>query len=196
MKKNVDIPAAEIQTFTKKELTSAEKSLSLIENFEIRSSSDFEFAANALREVAIKHDAIDNKRKDWVGPLSKVVKDINSTFKPVLDSLKSSEKELKGVLGAYKIRAEDREKEIWDLCEADPNIVRSLLEEAKGLTLPEVKGLSIKRVFEGHVTDTDAIPKEFLVPDLKKLQEASMEGDPDIPGWTVSATTQVRTSRK
>lgn len=172
-------------------------------SIEISHSEDLAFAADALKSIAEKHDTIDAKRKTWVDPLNRVVKDINATFKPVLDSLKKLETGLKVKIGQYHATAERERVRLLEEAgraassSTDFNTAESLIARAELLDVPKVDGLGVRMIWTGEVVDAKAIPREYLTPDIKKLLAVTEAGgaDPQISGWRAFPIPRVSTKR-
>jgi hypothetical protein len=202
--KVLDFPKArEVDEFAKGARADAEGALEIVRALQIVTAPEYEFAGNALREVAERHDALDDKRKSWVEPLKSVAKDIDATFKPLLSALKEAEETLKEKIGAYRVAMELARAEVLRDASAaiqagDATTAERLISGADALVVGEVAGVSVKAVWSGEVLDASAIPREFLVPDLAKLEALTKAAgeDPKIPGWRAFPTTQVRTARK
>lgn len=185
------------------EETQVRTTIEFLEAFQIVSVEDYEIAAQALKELAEKHDAFDAKRKAWVNPLKAVAKDIDATFREVLQSLKRGEEILRDRIGAYRVRTEQTRGELI-ACAAekaqagDHAGAQAMIEDAAEFIPPEVEGLSVKVRWTGEVIDSGAIPREYLIPDVAKLAAVTQarEQDPKIPGWRAFPEAAVRTSRK
>jgi hypothetical protein len=194
--------SAEIASMVSAEKTEVDELKNYLDAVKIEKQADLDFAAEALRSIAEKHDALDTKRKSWVNPLNRVVKDINATFKPVLDVLKRAESGLKQKIGEYHVKAERERLRLLEEASkaASKNAQKraeSLIEKAELLDVEQVDGLGVKMVWTGEVVDAAKIPREYLVPDLKKLLAVTEAGasDPKIPGWRAWQTANVRTRR-
>lgn len=198
-KKSTETPefltAKDFVSTVKKEV---DQSVDLVKKFEITNQSEYSFAENALHECAKKHDELDKKRKSWVDPLNKVIKDINATFKPVLVSLKDAEATLKQKLGDYVLAQETKRKELLAEISEEPDRALEIIEHAEEYLPPTSQTASAKIEWSGEVINADLIPREYLVPDLKKLQAITKAfgKDPEIPGWRAFEVANIRTSRE
>jgi hypothetical protein len=203
---------AEIRKDVTVELAEATEVLDLVRRAEISTAADYEFAGGALKEVACKHDTIEERRDDRLVSFKAVVKNITSTFKPVLDAYAESERIWKDKIGSWAI---DREAKRSDLLkrasrafEADKKDEgQALVREAEDLDVPKLEGVSVATKWTGEVIDAELLIKAVLegkvssevlavnTSALLALTEAR-QGDPEIPGWKVSTKAAVRTSRK
>jgi hypothetical protein len=194
--------SAEIASMVSAEKTEVDELKNYLDAVHIEKQADLDFAAEALRSIAEKHDALDTKRKSWVNPLNRVVKDINATFRPVLDALKRAESGLKQKIGEYHVKTEHErlallEKASKAASKNAPKKAEALIEKAELLDVEQVDGLGVKMVWTGEVIDATKIPREYLMPDGKKLLAVTEAGasDPKIPGWRAWQTANVRTRR-
>lgn len=189
----------EVDAFIAEVRTDAEKALEFIRAVQIQKAADREFAANALKEVAARHDMIDAKRKKWVEPLKAVTSDIDATFRPVTKLLKEAIDVLKTKIGAWDVeQAYERERLLRETSEAlkRGEADQALLAYAEAGEIQQAGGSKI--VWTGEVVDPAAIPREYLCPDVAKLEALTRAAgaDPGIPGWRAYAKAEIRTSRK
>lgn len=194
--------SAEVASMVTAEKTEVDELKNYLDAVKIEGQADLDFAAEALRSVAEKHDAIDEKRKSWVNPLNRVTRDINATFKPVLDVLKRAESGLKRKIGEYHVKAERERLALLEQASKaasknSPKKAEALIEKADLLDVEQIDGLGVSMAWSGEVVDATKIPREYLVPDVKKLLAVTTAGgsDPKIPGWRAFQTANVRTRR-
>jgi hypothetical protein len=196
-------PRAEVDEFIGESKKDIDASLATIRKLSIKKPAELEFAGSALKEVAHRHDVIDKKRKSWVEPLKAVAKDIDKTFKPLLDGLKAAEQILKDKIGEYHVAGElARAALLKDASKAiqsgNQGAAEAALAQADKFVPSVVEGVTATTYWTGEVIDAAAIPREYLMPDVAKLEamtKATGE-DPKIPGWRAFPTSAVRTSRK
>jgi len=96
---------------------------------------------------------------------------------------------------AQRKRIEDeRIKQAEKVSEAGrPDLADKILSEKIVVAAPEppkvaaVAGSVMKENWKGHVIDESVLPREFMTPDLVKLNKVTkaMKGDTKIPGWEV-----------
>lgn len=70
--------------------------------------------------------------------------------------------------------------------------------EAASADVVDLAGVSVREEWTGEVVDAALIPREYLCPDVAKLEAITRAtaGDPKIPGWRAFSRPAVRTSRK
>lgn len=174
--------------------TDAENALGLIEQLSIASPEDLDTAVTWTAEVKKKFTEIDEKRKSWVDPLRAVIDDINATFKPALDALKTAEKTIKNSISGYvNESSEKRDALLAEAGSKSNGSQTALLEKADELIPPKIKGLSIREKWTGEIFDMDTLLDwiiendryDLLVPNVKALESVTKTAgrDPGIPGW-------------
>ena len=193
----------EIDQFVDLTRKDADKTLKLITKFEISNPAEYAFACNALKEIAYRHDVTDAKRKELAAHAQKVIDEINATFKAATEPLKDGEAMLREKLGAYVVACTQKRATL--LRQASTAIqagnsseAEVLIAEAEKFMPTKVEGVSVKAKWTGDVIDPEAIPREYLVPNIKALEQVTQQKgyDPEIPGWRAYPTGAVRTSRK
>jgi hypothetical protein len=202
--KTVEMPKLEIiKSEIVENVSEAKNVAKIVASMEIESQADYEFACNAVREAAEKHDVIDAKRKSWVDPLNAVVKDINATFRPVLKAWKDTEEHLRQLIAGYVAAKEAKRTELLNAAVTASRLgkgdrAESLIEKAESSIVDSVAGVSATVTWQGEVIDAAAIPAEYLIPNVAKLNAltAATGGDPKIPGWRAFPTADLRVSRK
>jgi hypothetical protein len=188
--------------FVVSEKPGVDEALGMIRAIVIEDATALASAGEVVREVARRHDAIDAKRKSWVEPLKRVAKDIDATFKPLLDALKEAEKLLKDKIGSYALaQAAARTKAIaaaGALSQSDPEAASAAIAEAVALEAPKLDGVGATIEWDGEVIDAALIPREYLIPDVAALRAMTKAAarDPKIPGWRAFQRATVRTARK
>jgi len=193
---------AEVDEFTKAATEDAVAVLEFVGRVAIAKPADREFASNALSEIAAKHDAWEAKRLKWVKPLKAVASDIDASFRPATKALAKAIDELKAKIGAWDVeQAQKRSALLSASAEAARDGNAAAAEKAyekAAAFVPAEGGAGSKIYWTGEVIDAAAIPREYLTPDLDKLQAVTKAhgADPGIPGWRTFPDAAVRTSRK
>jgi hypothetical protein len=195
-------PFGEVDAFTQALTLDAQGVLAFVERLVIAQASDREVASNALTQIAQHHDTADAKRKKWVSPLKAVASDIDATFRPALQHLKKAEVMLKTKIGQFDVVQEDaRRKALAQtaVAAAAGNQVAAERAYAKAEEhAPPDTGASSKLYWTGEVIDAALVPREFLMPDVAKLEAITRARgeDPRIAGWRAFQVADVRTSRR
>ena len=117
-------------------------------------------------------DRIEAQRKTWGDPLRKLVSVINARCKEVQEPLAVLERDLKARLVSYESNRDE--------------------------PAPTGSGRSVRSVRGFEIEDAAAIPRDYLVPDLKTLGALAKRDDPPaIPGvrWTSHKQVAIKAER-
>ena len=188
MKNQVVVPdRAKIDAGVRSYVAEARELLEAVCSVEIASVADYAAAAETTAELKARREAVDARRRSWVDPLNVVIRSINAAFKPAIDALEGAERALRDKIVAYSDRqASAHEEAVREIAAAPTQAGRAeahaRLSEA---VVPRVEGLALVETWDGEVMDASKLPREYLVPDVRKLLEATRAagGDPKIPGW-------------
>lgn len=193
----------EIATFITTSQSDAEAGLSLIAELTIKTPAEREFAANALKEFATRHDTADAKRKAWVGPLKAVTADIDATFRPLLQVYKRGEAILKDKIGRYDVaQAQARRTALEAAAKASAAgheaQAAKAIAKAEAYVAAPTPGNTSTLYWTGEVLDAALVPREYCTPDLAMLEAVTkaLGADPKIPGWRAFEAAAVKTSRR
>jgi len=200
-------PSTEITETVKQFLQDTQESVGLIAETEIKSHQDLQTCTSWVNSIKEQQKIVDEQRKSFTAPLSNVVKEINSFFKPVLDSLSSAEVGLKDKIGTYiKVTTSQRDQALAAVGSAETSKEKiQLIEEADKLQIPEIEGLSIRESISGEMIDEGAFLRwaicqgdtKFISPNIEAIKKLTKElgDDPDIPGWKVSLNKSIVISK-
>ena len=194
--KNAVAPDRAALSAARADATEARGLLEAARSVEIASASDYAAAAETAAELRAMREAVEARRRSWVDPLNAVVRSINAAFKPAFDTLAGAERAMRDKIVAYSdSQAAAHEEAVREIAAAPTQAGRedahARLSEA---VVPRVEGLSLVETWEGEVVDAAKLPREYLVPDVRKLLEATRAagGDPEIPGWRAIRKTGTR----
>jgi len=130
---------------------------------------------------------IDNKRKSIVDPMNKAKQEVQDLFKPMLAKVDEAIMSISVVITEYaqeqarkqKAIEDQKAKELAELeakqKEADPadiaeSIALDIRKEAIESTVTEtVKIKGITTLYSAEVVDINEIPREYMIPDMVKL---------------------------
>ena len=158
----------------------------------IDDDDSYRAGAELVASIKAHYEKVEGLRRSWVDPLNGVVASINKFFKPITTALERSEEVLKGKLSLF-IESQSKERDRFiaaasKFSEAGKMTSASeMLASAGDCIVPKVAGLAVRETWDGFVDDPSAIPREYLVPDLKALLAVTRvrKGDTNIPGWKV-----------
>lgn len=160
-------------------------------------------AVKMIAEMKDARDAVDTKRRSFIDPLRKSIAAIDDFFGPAIESLEECERILKERIDAFVQRqGAERDRMLLEAGDAarDGNreMAAALVMTADARIVEKVPGLAIRETWDGEVVDAAALPREYLVPDMKALRARtqSTKGDPQIPGWRAFVKRVVAITRK
>mgnify|MGYP001578203381 FL=1 len=194
--KNAVTSDREALSAARADATEARGLLEAARSVEIASASDYAAAAETAAELRAMREAVEARRRSWVDPLNAVVRSINAAFKPAFDTLAGAERAMRDKIVAYsEAQSTAHEAAVREIAAAPTQAGRedahARLSEA---VVPRIEGLSLVETWDGEVVDASKLPREYLVPDVRKLLEATRAagGDPKIPGWRAVRKTGTR----
>lgn len=190
----------------KKERDSIAKILVVTNETEKKAASD------VLKLVKGAISKSEEKKKTWIQPLKNLIKQYSEEFDNPISELLEKEKEIKNAILTYdkqqeilrleeqiklkKIQeTEAKKKELLANQEElrgndlDAEIFRQQAEIVRSITpiVPpqeKIKGLSTKKIWKMRVVNPTLLPKEYLMPNEKMLNEIARatKGSLNIPG--------------
>ena len=173
---------------SKKEIVTQEE-LSLVEKDEkkaqkalqIKTDNDVENAAEELVYLKTSVDALEEKRKEYIGPAQETINRINIDFKKLTEPRKSAVEMLKEaivtyVAGRYK-EMKEKEKEIQTELK-DRSLV---LDNGLNKVVCSTGELRFRKSTNIKVTNRNNVPEKFWILDKKAIEKAIDSGE-DVPG--------------
>jgi len=179
-----------------KEVAEYNNQISLVvekaEGLTIVSKEDMVVASDVLDEVKKVEKSIVDRKKEITGPLMTALASARGLFKP----LEEGHKEAKGIIKVkmldYTVAEEERieiEKErVVKRVEKGTMRVDTGIKKMEGIgdAPKSFEGTnsktSIRKITKLRITDESLIPREYLIPDMKKLTEAVLKDNLEVPG--------------
>lgn len=188
--------------------------------FKIVTAQDYEDSAGMLKKVMASKKRLEDLRTAITGPLNASLKAVNDLFRAPAEKLVAVERQIKGEIGRYadeqdRIRREEQRKadeearKQREKLEAQARKAEESGKAEKAETLqqraetivapviqrepPKVTGVSMREVARFEITDASQLPREYLVPDEKKIRGvvAALKTGANIPGVRVWMERQV-----
>lgn len=189
--------------------TAAQQVLAAAEALVVQDSDTAASAAAFIKRIKSVRDEADRARKSITAPLDAAKKAAMALFKPGFDVCDAAEAKARGKLVAYERVREEEERRAREAAEAAQREAEAKLAKAKSakaiaaaqeqlaeaaeskalatvqFAAPAAAGVSFRLLPRGEVTDAAVLPREYLMPDVTKLIEATKlaGGDPNIAGW-------------
>jgi len=160
---------------------------------EVGDRDDATTLAQIAADCKARREDIDEQRKRITTPLREALAEVNGLFKPAIETLQKTETAIKALIVAWRqhsIDEGDRLLESAGLLGNPDDITRAVTLRGAPDKIP---GVQIRRTWSGSVIDADAIPRAFMVPDVKALEQMTKaaNGRPQIPGWAPEEKTTI-----
>ncbi len=185
---------------TKSLIVIAEQLGEKYQKFEVQTNEEYSNAFSLCREIKNKYNDLEAKRREITTPLDETKKRIMELFRKPLDILSNAERIIKGAAIKFQndqeiIRqAEERRLRAIQEKEAERLRKRVVKAEEKGQTekaeqlkeqanfvettapvvqtkVDEIEGVFTKILWRHKIIDATKIPREYLIPDDKKLSD-------------------------
>lgn len=150
-------------------------------------------AAGFLQTVKAESKAIAAMKKRALDPLKETEKEIRNWFRAVEDQLKELESTLKSAIGEYELAEKERQRKAFAAA-AEAHKAGDHIEARAALVAANAHagakrpaGTSTREVWEAHIVDESAVPRDWCVPDEKRIaalarQTPAGENPPKIAG--------------
>jgi hypothetical protein len=177
----------------------------------IKDQVGYEEAAIALKQLKARAAALEEERTKITKPMDAAKKAVMDLFRKPAEFLGEAERIVKASMVTYsneqerirkaeqarldEIARKEREKIAAQAAKAEAagktEKAEALQEKAQNIAAPVVEstvektsGISYRTVYEFEIVDAEAIPREWMIPDLKAIGGAvrSTQGKINIPG--------------
>ena len=181
-----------------KELTPIKAQVSKLENqanaVSIESQEGYESAIDLVSKLKETGSEIKYKKESITKPLNEALRNVRDMFRPIEDQFANAERIIKNKLLDYKrkkdeeARAEEARvaarvaKGTMKLETAEKKM--DSIERVENTTRGKVGQVQIKKIRKVRVTDENAIPRKYLVPDMVVIRQDAL-GGVEIPGIEV-----------
>lgn len=154
--------------------------LQVVNAHAIHDQSSFAYASDLLKLAKERWKFYEDRRTAVTGPLNAALREVNSWFKPVQEPYKQIEMILKSKIAQYtlaeKARAEQAMQQAAVAIQAGNAAAAAQHVAAMG-PAPVAQGISVKEYWDFEVVDENAVPREFLSVDPRKIQAAIWYAD-------------------
>ena len=181
-----------------KELAPIKAQVSKLENqataVTIESQEGYGQAIDLVSKLKETGSEIKNKKESITKPLNEALRNVRDMFRPIEDQFANAERIIKNKLLDYKrkkdeeARAEEARvaarvaKGTMKLETAEKKM--DSIERVENTTRGKVGQVQIKKIRKVRVTDENAIPRKYLVPDMVVIRQDAL-GGVEIPGIEV-----------
>ena len=153
--------------------------------FTVNSKDDMEAGNALLKEVKAVSDVITERKEKIVRPLMASLASVRDLFKPLEITLDTAKKDIKAKMLAWQIEEDARiakeEDRIAKRIEKGTMKAETAVSKLEQLKESAPKS-NIRILVKVRVVNEAEIPREYLVPDLKKITEAIIQHGLVVPG--------------
>jgi len=157
---------------------------------------DAKGATDDLSMIAGLKKTVEDRRKEYVGPLNDRVKSINNLFKTITEPLEEADRITRRKVLDYRAEQERKRQEAEAINQAKLDLAKREMElngeitvDTKPVEVPQVTKMTrgalgtagTAKVWKWQVEDITKIPLTFLTTDDKKILKA-VQGGQVIPG--------------
>ena len=157
----------------------------------IETQEEYEKAVDIVSKLKATGSEIKNKKESLTKPLNEALRSARELFKPIEDQFDNAERIIKDKLLAYK-RKKDEEARAEEAKIAAKVASGKLkletaekkmdaVERVENTTRGKVGQVQIKRIRKVRITDQNAVPRKYLVPDMVMIRQDALGGI-EIPG--------------
>lgn len=168
----------------KSEIETVTQSLELIRSFKIDSEERKELAAEILRDIKARYNAVEEQRTGITKPLLATKRRIDALFKPLKDGLQEAERQMKSKIAIYvEERAEANRRALEAVAgTADEVEAAKALADIRPAAPPD--GVSIRHTWDPVITNPNEVPREYCMPDVMLLKQRAhdRDGQLEVPG--------------
>jgi hypothetical protein len=198
----------------------AQSALAQVQAVKVITPQDYESLASLVKDIKGRWVAIDEERKKLKRPIDAAAAAVQNFFKAPLDALQRAEVLGKNKLAVYFQAQQKIQREQQAMADAKSRAERERLEaraavaaekgndeKAQALQdsanaivaptilreVPNVSGVSTRTIKRFEIIDASLLPREYLMPDEKKIRGvvAALGFDANIPGVRVYEDTVI-----
>lgn len=169
-------------------------------NIVIRTKDEYSAAGDAIKTINYKIKQVEAKRVEYTKPLLDQKKLIDEDFKGIIEPLKKVVANIKAEMlkwmQAEKKRLDEEQKRIEE--EAMERAKKEKLAEVEVAVVNDIKKQygnistsSVRKEWKWKVVDETKIPREFLVVNSLKINQAVRNGEREIAGLEIYEDEQV-----
>jgi hypothetical protein len=166
----------------------------------IDNDTDVRVATNDLSTIAKLKKALEEKRKEYIGPINEHLKFINDAFKTITGPLEEADQITRRKILDYRAAEQKKADEIAEINrlrveaaqrEAQLSGTGEISEPVVVIETPpppvttiraDVGTLGTMKIWKWEVTDITKVPAEYLIVDGARLTRVVKAGVRDIPG--------------
>ena len=142
----------------------------------IKTPEQAQWATDLAHQMRDMKRALEAERDSAIGPIKGTIKKITGWFKPAIEKYESLELHLKMGIMAHRQALQEQQTKALSAATSQVEIA-----QAVAVLAPKPLGLQEREVKRVVVTNESEIPREYLVPDMRKIEQALRDGKV-VPG--------------
>ena len=179
-----------VETRLAAEADEAKEILAMVEQFQIVTQEDMEFANECLGEVKTKLKELKEEREGVTKPMNAALKKVRGWFKPAETFYGHAEKAWKDRIAAWTLAQAEAQRRALEAVQAasaagDVGAVAQAMTLASAATAELPGNVSVQERWVVEITDNYAVPPDYWSPDINKIREAVGGGIREIPGCRI-----------
>ena len=172
------------------EAEEAKAILTMVNEFQIVTQEDMEFANECLGDVKGKLKELKKEREGVTKPLNAALTKVRGWFKPVETFYKEAEKGWKDRIVAWTLAQAEAQRQALEVVQeaharGDVTAVAQAMTAASEATAELPDNVTVQERWIVEITDNFAVPSDYWSPDIKKIQDAVAGGIREIPGCNI-----------
>lgn len=190
------VTTQEVAAETAREAEAANAALVQLRDLDVVTGEQIELASAVLLDVKGEYKRLDERQKAITAPLNAALKGVRDLFRPALSALEEAEVLLKAKIAQAQLAIAEANRRAMEQTQAALHAgdVRAASVASSAIVSTEApKGLSYRDAWTYRVVDASKLPRDFLMPDVKKIAaHVKANGDKrPIPGVEVVKDVQV-----
>jgi len=174
----------------------------------ISTSENLSYAKDLAKQAREISKWIEDKRKEVTKPLLDKKKELDTFAKDLISGLNDSTADLRGQILNYEMKLEAERQVELERIEAEkqaeieklekiesPVLKQELITEIENKKTGEIthleKSTSLRKTWTFKIENENHIPREYLIPDERKIKQAIKEGIREIQGLVIFEKTSL-----
>lgn len=185
-----------VEEETRREAQTAKDVLAQLRDLVVETPEQIEIAGAILVDVKGEYKRLDERLKQITAPMNAALKSVRDLFRPALLALEEAESLLKAKISQAQLAIAETNRRAMEATQAAlaAGNVRLAAQASSAIVSTEApSGVSYRDAWTFRVVDASKLPRDFLMPDMKKIAaHVKVHGDKHpIPGVEVVKDVQV-----
>lgn len=186
----------EVANETQHEAATATAAARDLETLVVVTPVDIELASGLLVEFKKEYKRIVARKEEITKPLNAALRSVRDLFRPAEDAYASAERILKNKIGAAQLAIHEANRlaaAATQAALAAGNVREAAIVSGQIVGTEAPQGISFREQFVYRIVNASILPREFLVPDERKIREHVQKHGlaANIPGVVVEKSVGV-----